>query len=307
MAVNTTIASLSQTASLNGPDGATDGPNTADDALRYHGAFIAQLRDGAGYTAGAIVAALGYTPVRNGDITGAGTSLVRVGWNSAISRLVCQVDDNSFSNTWPINITGSSPWSGITGKPTTVAGYGISDMGSQSVNYANSAGTAGSATTAGSASLAANSLGLGGLPPANWLQNNGSSLTYIRNAGSSQLVGQITGVGEVSWNVFVSDPTIKTDVADSHADSLGQILRISWKQFRYTPESMVDDGRLHELGAMADQMHALNPDWVNDAGTWLALNPGPMALSAMHAIAQLHTQVQELRAEVQELRALVKG
>lgn len=32
------------------------------------------------------------------------------------------------------------PWSGVSGKPSTVAGYGITDMGSQSVNYANSAG-----------------------------------------------------------------------------------------------------------------------------------------------------------------------
>ena len=31
------------------------------------------------------------------------------------------------------------PWSGVSGKPNTVAGYGITDMGSQSVNYANSA------------------------------------------------------------------------------------------------------------------------------------------------------------------------
>ena len=35
------------------------------------------------------------------------------------------------------------PWSGVSGKPKTVAGYGITDMGSQSVNYANSAGNGG--------------------------------------------------------------------------------------------------------------------------------------------------------------------
>lgn len=35
------------------------------------------------------------------------------------------------------------PWSGVSGKPSTVAGYGITDMGSQSVNYANSAGNGG--------------------------------------------------------------------------------------------------------------------------------------------------------------------
>ena len=51
-------------------------------------------------------------------------------------------------------------WSAITGKPTTVSGYGITDaittanIGSQSVNYATSAGSAGSATSAGYATSA---------------------------------------------------------------------------------------------------------------------------------------------------------
>jgi len=36
---------------------------------------------------------------------------------------------------------GEVPWSNITSKPTTVAGYGITDMGSQSVNYAATANT----------------------------------------------------------------------------------------------------------------------------------------------------------------------
>jgi len=53
-------------------------------------------------------------------------------------------------------------WSAITGKPTTVSGYGITDaittanIGSQSVNYATSAGSAGSATSAGYATSAGN-------------------------------------------------------------------------------------------------------------------------------------------------------
>ncbi len=40
-------------------------------------------------------------------------------------------------------------WSGVTGKPSTVAGYGITDMNSQSVAYASSAGTAGAAPWSG--------------------------------------------------------------------------------------------------------------------------------------------------------------
>lgn len=69
MAINTTIASLSQTASLNGPDG-TDLPSVIDDALRYHGQFIAQLRDGVGFTAASLpYSALAYTPIQQGGGT----------------------------------------------------------------------------------------------------------------------------------------------------------------------------------------------------------------------------------------------
>lgn len=55
MAVNTTLAGLSQTAASNGPDGGADPPSALDDALRYHGAFIAMLRDAAAPVGGIIM------------------------------------------------------------------------------------------------------------------------------------------------------------------------------------------------------------------------------------------------------------
>ena len=45
MSVNTTLAELSTTPANNGPDGAVDPPSMLDDAIRYHGAFIAKIRD----------------------------------------------------------------------------------------------------------------------------------------------------------------------------------------------------------------------------------------------------------------------
>jgi microcystin-dependent protein len=54
MAVITTLAACSTNPALNGPDG-SDLPSTLDDAIRYALSFIAQLRDGAGMPAGAIV------------------------------------------------------------------------------------------------------------------------------------------------------------------------------------------------------------------------------------------------------------
>lgn len=55
MTVNTTLAGLSQTPASNGPDGGADPPSALDDALRYHGAFIAQLRDAAAPIGGIIM------------------------------------------------------------------------------------------------------------------------------------------------------------------------------------------------------------------------------------------------------------
>lgn len=55
MAVITDINALSTNQALNGPDGSVDPPSTLDDQLRYHGAFIAQLRDGGGTPTGAVL------------------------------------------------------------------------------------------------------------------------------------------------------------------------------------------------------------------------------------------------------------
>lgn len=62
MAVITDIAALSTNPALNGPDGSVDPPSTLDDQLRYHGSFIAKVRDGAGIPVGVIVACAGPNP-----------------------------------------------------------------------------------------------------------------------------------------------------------------------------------------------------------------------------------------------------
>lgn len=62
--------------------------------------------------------------VRTGG-TGGGANTVYIGWNG--SQLVLQIDATSFGSSWPISISGNAPWSNITGKPTTITGYGITD------------------------------------------------------------------------------------------------------------------------------------------------------------------------------------
>lgn len=167
MAVITDIKNLSQTASLNGPDGAVDPPSSLDDQDRYLGAFIAMLRDGAGFTNPAsITAALGYTPVKQGGASsGTATNIVSIGWNATLGRLVLAVDTNQFANRWPIDVDGparsirngqtgaeiiftwqdpgsggSYVWSG-----DGAANAFVRPVGSLSVSYANTSGTASNA------------------------------------------------------------------------------------------------------------------------------------------------------------------
>lgn len=63
MAVPTQITDLSQTAGTNGPVGSVDTPSVLDDHLRAQGAFIAQLRDGKGFTGAASVASATTTSI----------------------------------------------------------------------------------------------------------------------------------------------------------------------------------------------------------------------------------------------------
>ena len=77
MAVITDINSLSTNPAQNGPDGSVDPPSTLDDQLRYHGAFIATLRDGGGTPVGALMAFAGNVGTPTGWIKANGALLSR--------------------------------------------------------------------------------------------------------------------------------------------------------------------------------------------------------------------------------------
>jgi hypothetical protein len=110
MAITTTLAACNTNPALNGPDG-TDLLSTADDAIRYGLSFIAQLRDGTGFTAGGIpVAALAYLPVQQGGGANQGSNPIKIGWGTGpiLGKLGLQVDGTDFGATWPISITGNA-------------------------------------------------------------------------------------------------------------------------------------------------------------------------------------------------------
>lgn len=95
-------------------------------------------------------------------------------------------------------------WSGLSGKPTTVAGFGITDMGSQSVSYAATAGSAG-AVAWGNVSGRPTDLGSFANGPG-FITGSGSC-SYASSAGSAGSVGGVSNpipkdVGAVGVGAF---------------------------------------------------------------------------------------------------------
>lgn len=328
MSINTTLAGLSTNPALNGPDGAVDAPSALDDQQRYHGSFIAQLRDGTGFSAGAAVAALGYTPVQQGTGTSQLSNTVKIGW-SASSQLRAQVDATDFGVNWPINITGNSATATNATNASTAtnanalggvapSGYVRSTTGNvvaltwDGVNgwvYPTVDGTAQSSYTLWEkipnrpTNLSQFTNGPGYATVAytdgSYLKREGAALA-LGNIGTGGLYVNISGFGAVSWGVTPSDRNLKTDIAPSTEDSLSKIAQIDFKQFRFrqdVTEMPVDDGRLHRLGLIAQDLEAIDPAWLQEGGTWKAPNQQTLLYAALHAIKQLKARLEVLEGQ----------
>jgi hypothetical protein len=197
MAITTTLAACSTNPALNGPDGATDLPSLIDDAIRYSLSFTAQLRDGTGFTAGAIVAGLGFTPVQQGGGTGQGTNKVYIGWLG--TQLGLQVDASNYGASWPISINGN----------------------------AATATTATNATNATNATTAANATALGGQAAAEYIRRGtGNVYTVVWDSVNNWVYTAIDGAGAkyayTHWDAVQGRPT---DLA-SFSNGPGYVQRV---------------------------------------------------------------------------------
>ena len=194
----------------------------------------------------------------------------------------------------------------------------LTQPGNLSVNYANSANSANSANYANSAGsapanggTAQNSNQLGGVDASGWLRTGGGNLTSMRNVNNSLFGGSVTSVGEGVWNVSgLSDARLKKDVAPTEVDSLAQIAKIRFIQYRFRDDIpwtegpddppdhddifAMDDGRLHAIGMLAQEAEVINHEWVLNEGTWKQLDMEKRLMSAMHAIQQLNARVDSL-------------
>jgi hypothetical protein len=322
MSINTTLAGLSTNPALNGPDGAVDPPSALDDQQRYHGAFIAQLRDGTGFSVGAAVAALGFTPVQQGTGTSQLTNTVKIGW-SATSQLRAQVDATDFGVNWPINITGNAA---------------TATNATNAATAANASALGGVAPTVYVKSNTGNVLGLtwdgtngwvyptvdgtvqssytlwGKIPdrPTNLSQfTNGpgyqtaaqliayavqrrQGVISLENiaGGTSGMAVEIGGGVFLNWGVTVSDGRLKENIKPTTQDSLAKVRRLSFKSFNFEPGH--DDGHEHKSGLIAQDLEAIDPELVDNRGTWKQPMVWEMLCMALHAVQQLEARVAEL-------------
>jgi len=111
---------------------------------------------------------------------------------------------------------GSVPWSGVTSKPTTIAGYGISDIGSQSVSYASTAGRAYPRRSDGG-DLNFYWSGQSGQPTWLWGGTDGTNM-YVYNPSNFSVAyasnaGTLGGVGAGSLSVNYANHAGTVDTA----------------------------------------------------------------------------------------------
>ena len=170
----------------------------------------------------------------------------------------------------------------------------LTGTGNLRVSYANSAGSAGSSGYCKGTSENANTLQ--GKGPGSFVQNSGG-------LGSLGLSGYTLVNGAWVWIASnASDETIKENIAPTQEDSLTKLGKIAFKQFTFKEEFKDHGAGLQKLGAIAQQLRAIDPQWIVDApGPLLHPSQYNLLMTALHAIQQLADQVKVLQAKLQSM------
>jgi hypothetical protein len=156
------------------------------------------------------------------------------------------------------------PWSGITSKPTTIAGFGITDaittgnISSQTVAKANALNTANAYTVAGLTSTAG--VGITG----NLDVSVNAGIQGFLSANSIESKSFITAVGDIT--AFYSDRRLKTNVA-TIPNALTKVMSLNG--ILYTPNALAESFGFkageHIVGLFADELEAVLPEAVKPA------------------------------------------
>ncbi len=319
MSINTTLSSLSTNPALNGPDGAVDPPSALDDQQRYHGSFIAQLRDGTGFSAGALPAAIGYTPVQQGTGASQLTNAVKIGW-SATTQLRLQIDATDYGINWPINITGNAATA--TNATTAVTATNANALGGVGpAGYVKSGtgnvvgltweafngyvvptvdGTFQPAYTVWQAipnrptDLSQFTNGPGYITAAYAVQK-GNNVVRLENLGTGGCALILDTGTVLNWGTTVSDARLKENIKPSTQDSLAKVRAMAFKSFNFEPGH--DDGHEHKSGLIAQDLEVIDPELVDSSGTWKQPRVWEHLCVALHAIQQLEAKVAALEAK----------
>lgn len=317
MPINTTLAGLSTNPALNGPDGSTDLPSSLDDAIRYALSFTAQLRDGIGFTAGAIVAGLGYTPVQSGTGTLQVGSAVKIGW-SVGGKIRLQVDATDFADVWPMSISGNAATATTATNATNatnsgaVGGVALADLVRRNslndirIGWSGAVGvlsvdgtpqnmqTTWTAVTSRPTAVSQFTNDLGFITSAYAVQKE-NSVASMGNLGTGGMFVRLNDATVLNWGVTISDARLKENIRPSVQDSLAKVRALSFKSFNFKPGH--DDGREHKAGLIAQDLEALDPELVDSSGTWKQPRVWELLCVALHAVQQLEARVAVLEGK----------
>ena len=226
------------------------------------------------------------------------------------------------SGTWPISITGSAgsastatsattassvPWSGITSKPTTLSGFGITDAvaisGTQTITGQKTF-TGGVYSGAYNFTASTSIFNSGN----NDIQFavNGTPRMKINFSGDFSITGSNASKvgGSNTWTV-VSDRRVKENIV-SYTKGLDAVMQIQPKEYVFNGKGGTIAG-LKGIGVIADEIEQVVPTTVS---TYKAkLNPNDTAETELKNFNSsditwvLVNAVKELKAEVDSLKA----
>jgi hypothetical protein len=207
-------------------------------------------------------------------------------------------------------LTGTASSLSIGGNSATAtnpAGGGTfitsSNIGSQSVNYATTAGTANALNSSNSYAVTGfyignGTLGLGSTQQAMKCDNT----LYVQDwSTQSGFFSMRSSNGVVGVTYFTSDERLKHDIVDTNYDSLSKISSIRFVDFKYNESTGYNPDTVFTSGVLSQNLQSIDPLWVNtlpDEDKTLIPNTNTLLANALHAIAQLNDKVTALENQL---------
>lgn len=190
MPVPSSISDLSQTAGSNSPAG-SESPATTDDYLRQYGAFLAQIRDGKGYSSESDVASAATT-----DIGAANTFMVRVTGTADITSLGANYSGPRFLRfAGALNITHNASSLILPGGTSLTTHAGFSCV---AVPVGNPASGWQIVATPDGTMVGEVKMHAGTSVPGGWLACNGAAVSRTTYAALFAVIGTAYGAGDGS-------------------------------------------------------------------------------------------------------------